>query len=152
VIVALLILIVLIMLFGAGAVKGWIKGGLAWGAALVVLLLAVGFVGSRYKRAGEAREHTALVAAAKPMILEDVATKVGKAVAALTDIVTYDQDTEVYLCGSIMGTAGYGGPDGRQRFLSNGGNTELERPGARAQFDERSALHCTMDATSATMR
>lgn len=93
-----------------------------------------------------------LVAAAKPMILQDVATKVGKPVAALTDIVTYDQDTEVYLCGSIMGTAGYGGPDGRQRFLSSGGNTEVERPRARSQFDERSAIHCTLDAVAATMR
>lgn len=150
-IVALLILIVLILLFGAGAVKGWIKGAFAWSAAALVLLLAIGFLGTRYKRAGEVREHAELVAMAKPMILRDVATKAGKPVGALIDIATFDQGAEVYLCGSIAGTTGYGGPAGRRRFLSNGGNTELERPRAGSEFEERIALHCTLDPASATM-
>jgi hypothetical protein len=152
VIVPLLVLIVLILLFGAGAVKGWIKGAVAWGAVLVVLLLAIGFFGNSYKRAGETREHAELVDMAKPMILREVATMAGKPVGALTDIVTYDQGTEVYLCGSIADTIRYGGRADRQRFLSNGGNTELERPQASAQFTERLALHCTLDPDSAVVR
>lgn len=151
-IAALLILIVLVLLFGAGAVKGWIKGALGWGAAALILLLAIGFVGTRYKRVGEAREHAELVAMAKPMILRDVATKAGSPADALVDVVSYDRDGELYLCGSVAGTRGFGGPDGRRRFLSNGGNTEIEQLKASERFDERVALHCTLNPDAAMMR
>lgn len=51
-VIALLILIVAILLFGAGAVKGWIRGGLAAGFGFAVIATALIWVGSFFGENG----------------------------------------------------------------------------------------------------
>ncbi|MFD1949930.1 hypothetical protein ACFSGX_03990 [Sphingomonas arantia] len=142
-IVSLLVLIVLILLFGAAAVKGWMRSAAVWIVTILALLFAFGCVANKYAQSNKQREHAELVSLAYQDILKDVAIESSKPVHQLTDRVTYDSDYDLYVCGSILGTSGYGGPNGRQRFLSNGGNTELERLKASVDFDVRVALHCT---------
>lgn len=150
-IIALLILIALILLFGVVAVKGWIRGLAAVIACGLIVLISIVFAVGRYQHWQEGREHQSLVRKVKPIILEAVARKANVRQADLIDIAAYDQGSNVYLCGLINGTTGYGGPNGRRRFLSDGGNTELEKPNDKSEFTQREALHCTADTMPATI-
>ena len=151
-IVALLVLIVAILLFGAGVVRGFLANAFGLILGGIVVLFAIGFVANRYKASQTQAEHASLVAEAKPMILNGVAAKLGKPTASLVNTTWYDTEGDLYGCGSVAGTSGYGGNSGQQRFLSNGGNIEIERPSDKANFDERMDLHCTFDPSVVTMR
>lgn len=145
-IVAILLLIVVTLLFGAAAVKGWLRSALSIALGALAILLCAGFVASHYERWKRDSEREQLIAQAKPMILAEVASKAGVPASQLQDIVWYDQQVNLIACGSVSNTRGYTGPEGRRQFFSDGGNTEIETLGKGKAFEERRVWHCTTDA------
>ena len=152
-IVALLIVIIAILLFGAAAVRGFLSNTLATGLVFLVILLVLGFAKTQYDKHAATQRHDQDIIDSKRLTLEAVARDIKKPQSSLLDVVAYAADDDFEMCGTIAGTSGFGGSDGRQRWISNGGGRfEYEGPSNKNDFDDRVALLCTYNHTAAMMK
>ncbi|WP_271299185.1 hypothetical protein [Sphingomonas sp. CV7422] len=124
--------------------KGWISQGIAMIACLITILLIIVFGVRLYSKWQDRVNHEYLVAQAKPLILQDVADKVKKPLSSLVMVEWYDQNFNLFACGEVAGTSGFGGSGGRQRFYSDGSvtNSEIETKSNKTSFQDSIMIYC----------